>query len=180
MKLATRWMFAAVIGIGVIGTVQSDDKHAAPKPSTSTSFEAMKKLVGEWIVDDPDAKGDRPVVTRFKLIANGSVLHETLFPGTNHEMVSVYHMDGPDFICTHYCAMGNQPRLKIEATKDPKVFALKSVAVGNSKSINDAHMGQATITLVDDNHYVADWKVLVNQKIDDSHPAKFKLVRKAK
>ena len=25
-------------------------------------------------------------------------------------MVTVYHPDGTDVICTHYCALGNQPR----------------------------------------------------------------------
>ena len=51
-----------------------------------------------------------------KVTAAGSAVHETIFPGTGHEMVSMYHADGKDLIMTHYCALGNQPRMKL----DPK------------------------------------------------------------
>jgi hypothetical protein len=173
-------MLAAAVAIAAIGTAQSDEKHSLPKPSTSPQFEAMKKLVGDWVVDDGNAKADSPVVSSFKLISNGSVLHETLFPGAAHEMVTVYHMDGPDLICTHYCALGNQPKLKMQAGKDPKVLTFRSFALGNSKSMDDAHMGMAKITLVDGDHYIAEWKSLINQKIDESHSPKFSLVRKPK
>ena len=172
---------AGVLSIGAFATLQirADDDHALPKPSTSPAFEVMKKLVGEWAQTDDKGKAG-PVVTVYKLISNGSVLHETLFPGTQHEMVSVYHMDGPDLICTHYCAMGNQPRLKYVAGKDPKVLEFKSVAVGNGKSLNDAHMGHAMFRIIDDNHVRTEWQSLVNQKPDPSHAAKFDLVRKSK
>jgi hypothetical protein len=178
MKSAACWAFAAVIGLGIIATVRSEDKTT--KPSSALAFDNMKKLVGDWVAVKDDGTPDDTVVSSYKLIAAKSVLHETLFPGKPHEMVSVYHMDGPDLICTHYCAMGNQPRLKLQTGNDPKVLVFKSVSIGNSKSMNDAHMGFATITLTDDNHFTADWKSLVNQKIDESHAGIFKLVRKAK
>jgi hypothetical protein len=89
-------------------------------------------------------------------------------------------MDGPDLICTHYCALGNQPRLKLQPGKDPKVLVFQSVALGNSKSMDDPHMGHATITLIDDNHFRAEWKSLVKQKPDPGHSPRFDLVRKVK
>jgi len=95
-------------------------------------------------------------------------------------MVTVYHMDGPDLIATHYCALGNQPRLKYQGGKDPKVLEFKSVSVGNSKSMNDMHMGYAKFTLVDDNHYTAEWHGMVNQKPDAGHEMKASLTRKSK
>ena len=48
--------------------------------------------------------------------AGGSAVQETQFPGTPMEMVSVYHLDGADLVMTHYCVLGNQPRMKA----DPK------------------------------------------------------------
>jgi hypothetical protein len=181
MKTGIRLSLAATLGLIVLATAaRSDDEHALPKASTSPAFDAMKKLVGDWVEDGKNAKSDQPVVSSYKLTSNGSVLHETLFPGTGHEMVTVFHMDGPDLICTHYCALGNQPRLKYQASKDPKVFEFKSVSVGNGKSLNDMHMGYAKITLIDDNHFRAEWHGLVNQKPDPGHEMKKDLVRKAK
>ena len=119
-------------------------------------------------------------MTVFKLTAAGSVLHETLFPGSGHEMMSVYHLDGSDLICTHYCALGNQPRLKLEPGKDAKTLSLKSVALGNGKSMNDAHMGRATITLIDDNHYAAEWVQVKDGKPVGEHAAQFNMARKTK
>jgi hypothetical protein len=177
MNSTARWAFAAIIALAMIATVRSDEK--ASKPPSAPAFEALKKLAGDWVADDKSS-GDHPVMTSYKLISSGSVLQETLFPGTGHEMVSMYHMDGPDLVCTHYCALGNQPRLKYQIGNDPKVLVFKSVSVGNSKSMNDMHMGFAEITLVDDNHYKAHWKALVDQKPDPNHNAQFSLVRKAK
>ena len=39
---------------------------------------------------------------------------ETVFPGSPHEMVTVYHADGPDLVLTHYCMEGNQPRMRAQ------------------------------------------------------------------
>ena len=58
------------------------------------------------------------------------------------------------------------------------MLEFKSVSVGNSKSMNDMHMGYAKFTLVDDNHYTAEWHGMVNQKPDAGHEMKASLVRK--
>ena len=91
-----------------------DDKHEGklPPPATNAGFEKMKKLVGTWLAADKDGKATDQVVSVIKVTAGGSALHETLFPGQPHEMVSVYTADGPDLIMTHYCVLGNQPRMK--------------------------------------------------------------------
>ena len=76
----------------------------------------MKKLAGTWLLADKDGKPTDQIASIIKVTAGGSVVHETLFPGQPHEMVSVYHRDGADLVMTHYCALGNQPRMKA----DPK------------------------------------------------------------
>ena len=179
MKNAARWMFAAVIGLTMIPDVRSDDKHAA-KPSTSPAFEALKKLVGDWVQEENAGKADAPIASSYKLTASGSALHETMFPGTDHEMINVYHMDGENLVFTHFCALGNQPRLKYQKGSDPKVLEFKSISVSNAKSLNDMHMGQVKFTLKDDTHLRAEWQGLVDQKPDSAHGVKFDLVRKGK
>ena len=76
--------------------------------------------------------------------------------------------------------VSNQPRLKLEPGKGAKTLSLKSVALGNGKSMNDAHMGRATITLIDDNHYAAEWAQVKDGKPVGEHVAKFNMARKAK
>ena len=60
-------------------------------------------------------KGD--LVARYAVTAAGSAVVETVFPGTEHEMVTVYHADGSDLVLTHYCMEGNQPRMRAKAAR---------------------------------------------------------------
>jgi len=182
MKTSAVLTCAALVGLALTAMTVADDKPAA-KSGSAAAFDGLKKLVGEWCQADKEGKDGKPmgpVATVFRLTAGGSVLHETLFPGTGHEMVSVYHLDGAELICTHYCVMGNQPRLKLEPGKDPKTLSLKSISLSNGKSLNDMHMGTATITLIDDNHYKAEWSALKDGKPVQEHVGKFNMARKAK
>src|SRR6516165_12136525 len=97
-----------------------DDKPGKlPPPPTNAGLEKMKKLVGTWVVAGKDGKPTDQVVSVVKLTAGGSAVAETLFPGQQMEMMSVYHMDGPDLVMTHYCMLGNQPKMKADP-KSPK------------------------------------------------------------
>jgi hypothetical protein len=69
---------------------------AAPKlptPPTNTAFEKLKKLAGTWLLADKDGKPTDQVASIIKVTAGGSAIHETLFPGQPHEMISVYTGD---------------------------------------------------------------------------------------
>ena len=70
----------------------------------------IKKLEGEWKVTGGDEHHGKEGKVTYKVTAAGSTLMETQFPGTGHEMVTMYHLDGDELKATHYCAAGNQPR----------------------------------------------------------------------
>jgi hypothetical protein len=53
----------------------------------------------------------------YKLMSNASILVETFRTPSGKETLSVYHMDGDRLLLTHYCAQGNQPRLRYDAKK---------------------------------------------------------------
>lgn len=166
---------ACLVLFGVAVTAWAVDDKSPPKPAaTSPGFDALKKLVGDWTAAGPDGK---PMETRFRLTAGGSVLVETLFPGKAEEMVTMYHMDGNDLILTHYCMLGNQPRLKAVSAKDTKKLMFKSVGGTNMKS-DDMHMGQAIITLTDDDHFEADWCSCTGGKPDENHHVSLVFTRK--
>src|SRR5438105_13534742 len=162
MKSALAFLLMAVIGVTVLAQDKTEKAKMKP-PATSPGFESLKKLAGEWTGTGPDGN---PATTRFRVSAGGSIVHETLFPGTEHEMVTVYHMDGKDLVLTHYCMLGNQPRLQADDPNDAKKLSFKSVG-GTNMKLEDMHMGRAIITFVDADHFEANWCGCVGGKVDD-------------
>jgi hypothetical protein len=123
-----------------------------PPVSTNSSLEKMKKLAGTWLAADKDGKPTDQVVSIIKVTAGGSVVHETLFPGQPHEMVSIYTVDGPDLVMTHYCVLGNQPRMKADPKSPANQICFQFAGGANLDPKKDKHMHAATLTIVDDSH----------------------------
>jgi hypothetical protein len=123
-----------------------------PAPRTNAGLEKMKKLVGTWLTTDTDGKVTDRIASIIKLTAGGSVVHETLFPGQTEEMVSLYTVDGPDLIMTHYCVLGNQPRLKADPNSSENQLAFQFAGGANLDPKKDKHMHELTLTFVDDDH----------------------------
>ncbi len=138
--------------------VAGDDHHKAAN-ADSPGFERFKQLAGEWVgkSDKPGhgAEGGQHVV--FKVTSAGSAVEETMFPGTEHEMVNMIHPDGDDIVLTHYCAAGNQPEMKAPDKVEGKDVAFKFVRGGNMKSTNEMHMHNVTYTFVDKDTLQTKW-----------------------
>src|SRR3954463_13673328 len=114
--MVRRFLVCGLLLIALQVTTYGDDKSAAklPPPPTNAGLERLKKLAGTWVAADKDGKPTDQVVSVIKVTAGGSAVHETLFPGQAMEMISLYHLDGTDLVMTHYCALGNQPRMKAD------------------------------------------------------------------
>lgn len=177
--MVRRFLVCAML-VGLSVSVYADEKHdhhvsAAPK---NTGFDKLKTLVGTWVMADKDGKPTEDVVSVIKLTAGGSAIHETLFPGQPHEMVSIYTADGSDLVMTHYCMLGNQPRMKASTKSLGNKLNFEFAGGGNLDPKKDKHMHAAVLTIVDADHYEVDgvgW--------DNGEPAKemcngMKLVRK--
>ena len=149
-----------------------------PPPPTNSGLEKMKKLAGTWLAADKDGQPIDQVVSIIKVTAGGSAVHETLFPGQPHEMVSIYTADGPDLVMTHYCVLGNQPRMKAEPKSPANQISFQFAGGANLDPKKDKHMHAATLTIVDDSHIE-----VAGVGWEDGAPAKdmccgMKLVRK--
>jgi len=155
----------------------ADDK---PKPESgkNVGFEKMKKLVGEWVVADDKGKPTDKVITKFRMTAAGSAIEETIFPGEGHEMVSVYHLDKGDLVMTHYCALGNQPKMKLDPKSGEKELKFVFVGGTNLDPDKDMHMHEGSIIIVDDDHIESTWQGYDKGKPAEGHKASYKLVRK--
>lgn len=146
---------------------------SAAKPSTM--LDAIKAMAGEWTTTDKDGK--TVTAATYTVTANGSAVREVMFPGSPHEMTNMYHMDGSTLIMTHYCAMGNQPRMRAVAA-DGKTITLNPDSVTNLAKPDQVYMGGVTITFVDNDHVSFDWTSYKEGRADGSHNAPFKHTRK--
>lgn len=137
----------------VVAAVAADpDKHAAGG-AKNAGFEKMKSLVGTWVAAGEDGKPTDQVVSVIRLTAGGSAIHETLFPDQPHEMISIYTADGDDVVMTHYCMLGNQPRMKASTKSLKDKLSFEFVGGGNLDPAKDKHMHAAVLTFVDGDHY---------------------------
>lgn len=166
-----------LVGLSVF--VNGDDKHdhgaAAPK---NAGFDKMKTLVGTWVAADKDGKPTDDVVSIIKLTAGGSAIHETLFPGQPQEMVSIYTVDGSDLVMTHYCMLGNQPRMKAGTKSLGNKINFEFAGGANLDPKKDKHMHAATLTIVDADHYEVEGTGWENGEPAKEMCGGLKLIRK--
>jgi len=126
--------------------------------SGSKGYERMKQLVGAWEGTSNMGKEGQKVRVEYRLTAGGSAIVETLFPGSDEEMISVYYDDNKGRLSmTHYCMLQNRPHMKVqEAGGDilAFVFAIKGSGIDPNK---DAHMHALTISFADKDRIVENW-----------------------
>lgn len=129
-------------------------------------LEPLRKLAGSWDVDmDGDGKPDGTV--KYRVVSNGSAVVEEEMPGRPHEMITVFTSDGKNLIATHYCSMGNQPRMRAAGgLKDGKI-SFEFVDGGNIANRDQSHMDSLVITLIDDNHVKANWTLYADGKTSE-------------
>jgi hypothetical protein len=159
---------AAASGTQVISNANADDKHDHPKPKALSGTEALapfKALAGEWTGKmDMGDKGSFDVRAVYKVTSNGSAVVETLGPDTPFEMVTVIHPDGDKLVLTHYCASGNQPRMKTAPKPGTDKVKFKFTDITNLKSPTTTHMHDVTYTFVSKDQLKADWTHFENGK----------------
>lgn len=129
-----------------------------------TAFERLKGFAGSWkgTVGTPDGP---PAEVVYRVTAGGSAVFETMDPGGEYEMVSVYHLDGDKLLMTHYCAAGNQPRMKLDlAGSSPELLRFVFEGGTNMKVEEGTHIHGATFTLGADGGMDATWQSYTNGK----------------
>jgi len=128
-----------------------------PAGPAQQALDRIKGLVGTWEgkIATPDGP---PGSVRYELTGGGTTVVERLFPGTDHEMMTVYHLDGDTLLATHYCAMGNQPVMKLEkATAQELSFGF--VGGTNMDASKDVHIHSGRLRFVDGGKLESEWDV---------------------
>jgi hypothetical protein len=161
-----------VLALGVSSVHAAETKA----PDAPAAFAQLKTLAGQWEghITTPDGP---PGAVRYEVTAGGAALEETLFPGTPHEMITLYHRDGDDLVLTHYCTAGNQPRMKLRSASASEI-TFDYAGQGVKAPEHDTHMHAARLRFVGPDRLEAEWTLYKDGKQADV--ARFFLERKKK
>ena len=83
------------------------------------------------------------------MASNGNAVEETLLPGSDHEMITMYFIDGDELRAKHFCGIGNQPEWKLDRAKSTADL-LEFVFTGgtNMNAAKDGHVHGGRIRVV--------------------------------
>jgi len=157
----------------LVATLALAAPAAAGPADGKAAFERLKSLVGDW--QGAVTPTGQPAAIRYELGSGGTIVRELLFPGTEHEMLNVYHLVDGQLVATHYCAMGNQPHFKLQAaTADELVFAFAGGT--NFVPEKDPHIHDGRIKFVAADRIEEDWTAFAAGKQAGDH--RFVMTRK--
>jgi len=125
--------------------------------SSQKSFDSIKALAGNW---EGKTQMGGAVDVSYRLTAGGSAIMSEIVStmnGKSEDMITMFNLDGDRFLLTHYCAAGNQPRMKASASPDGKTVTFDFVDGTNLKSSNDPHMYRVIFNFIDPNHHTEEW-----------------------
>jgi len=151
------------------------DKPAsgAKTPAKSPAFEKIKALAGEWVLAD---KPNDPAFCTYRVVSGGSAVMEELMPAGESSMITMYHLDGDALVLTHYCGLGNQPRMKAKPASGNKIEF--EFAGGCNVDPKGKYMSALTLEFINANHIKASWTLTDNGKIGEH--VTFDAIRKKK
>jgi hypothetical protein len=135
---------------------------AAAEPITPrAAFAQLQTLAGEW--EGKTEKG-RALKVSYRLTANNTVLIETWTLGPTRESLTLYHMDNESLIATHYCPVGNQPRLRFKEGGSASLFVFEFVSATNLPKPEAAHQHRFEMELLQPNSFARSETYLENGK----------------
>jgi hypothetical protein len=125
------------------------------------SFDQLKSLAGSW--EGKSSEGE-PVQVSFRMTAGGSALMSEI-TGHGEDMISMINFDGPNrLLLTHYCAVGNQPRMQAAASADGKTITFNFVDATNLDGAQAGHMDHVVIAMLGPDHHIEDWNFVDHGK----------------
>lgn len=160
-----RFTFSIILMlVSTVALAQHD--HAQPNPTAPSdaqkSFEMLKTLAGSWegtLTPVPAVKdfAGAPVKVMIRVTSKGNALmHEMTIAGLPDDPITMLYLDDGRLMLTHYCDIGNRPRMVGKTSPDGKTVAFEVLDI--SGSTQRGHMADAVFTIVDVNHHIEEWK----------------------
>jgi hypothetical protein len=123
--------------------------------STAPDFGPLASLVGEWQGKDPEGK---PMTASYQWTGSGTSLVETMTKAEKPVMMTMYHADKSSRMLTHYCKLGNQPRMRADMPGgDAKTLTFNFIDITNLAQTTDPHMHKISFTFQDQDHFTQEW-----------------------
>lgn len=122
--------------------------NASAATDAKTAFARLKSMSGDWT--GPKMMGTR-MKANYRVIAGGSAVLATFFPETKNEMISVYYLVGNKLVMTHYCMLGNQPRMKLNTKKSTGDTLVFDFAGGKNIKSTNMNMHGETLRFINNN-----------------------------
>ena len=174
LKHLTATLLSAAL---LAATVALAESRSQTVITPKAAFEKLKSLSGEWRGTEGDKDKGPPAAVTYRTTSGGSAVVETLFPGSDHEMVTLYHLDGDKLVLTHYCLLANQPKMALtgKSTDDELVFDFAGGS--NVKPKTDKHMHSLRLRFENKESIASEWDMFdAGKKVDSK---KFFLARKS-
>jgi hypothetical protein len=150
-----RLAFSLVLVLATAAFAQSD---------AHKTFDQLKTLKGNW---EGKASNGKDLKVTFRSTAAGSALMSEILGEEN--MVTMFHVDNDRLLATHYCAVGNQPRMQASVSPDGKTITFNFVDATNLATPKSGHMDHLIITIPDADHHSEDWTFVQDGKEMKEH-----------
>ena len=132
--------------------------------ATKQAFAVIKSLSGRWQGPFFNPQTNKPVTMEMsiRVTSHGnSVVHEMKGAGdpdqstTQDHPVTMMYIDGANLLLTHYCDVGNRPRMTARLSPDGKQVDFDFLDVSGANTYG--HMQHARFTVVDSTHHTEEW-----------------------
>ncbi len=100
------------------------------------TFTSLQTLVGSWFGVNEDG---HPTTMIYSMTADDTALVEDWKFHDGMEALTIYHMDFEILMATHYCPIGNQPRLDLKHRLDDGTLKFECVSATHLSSFDDPH-----------------------------------------
>ncbi|MFY9552999.1 MAG: hypothetical protein WAU32_17780 [Thermoanaerobaculia bacterium] len=166
-RIRIRFVAAAAASVVVVfAAALAGDEKANP------AWDKLKSLVGTW----QGTMEGHPVSVTYTLVSNGTSLMESLTGEHDVNMITMYHPDGDSMLATHYCAAGNQPRIRAKALSDDgRKLDFQFVDATNVAGSSGEVMNRLVVTFQDPDHFTQTWTARSRGK---DHTSDFVYTRK--
>ena len=172
-SLTVALIVTLAISLSFVAALAAEAPAPGAKGDDNPALARLKSMAGEWKGTAPDGK---TVKLTTRVASGGSAVVEQM--DMHGDMITVYHADGPDLMLTHYCGIGNQPRMRAAApSATDKSLDFKFVDATNMPDPKQPHMHDLKITFVDDDHVTQEWTFYKDGKPADTAKFNFERVK---
>ena len=105
-------MLAKTICLTAVLTLSYPTIAEAQEVGGRTGFDRLKRLTGSWTMSGVGSRG----VTTYRVTDGGKTLIQD-----EAGQLTIFKLDGDKLTLTHYCARGNQPRMRLETLSESKM-----------------------------------------------------------